>query len=793
MTLDGFLDEVWPDGQASTFYASNVGRDPNGPDHFLNLLLRPVAEGPRAMDWSIGGMTLGLSVYRKQGQLRVSRVELTPHVKPRDFEVRIVAPVLWDNPERFMERTDFDKLGVLPFHRAHAHTRLEEWRRYLKWKEDIIYEKQVSIPFETWRWENSEHSVVAFLVHKRDRPAGRVEGLSLGVTEDDGDEDDDENDDRDDGSRRRRKRPPRVTDLGEVEWAGLLDRHKPWDVNWGDVVVDRGHGKICIRLDEETIEELRRGGLPERGRLVSSIAGDLGPIRNQQGGVERMKRSQGFSPRLADFIFSSQSASVPSEIPVLEALPGAGTLNPGQSAAVAKALAAPDLCLVQGPPGTGKTTVIAEICLRAAKKGQRVLVASQTNLAVDNALARLAEVPWVRPLRLGRPDRVDEEFKVFLADNVVDRWFGSIADQCRVRLRAGRQAEDELSRLEEALREMQASLRQFEEANRRTVQSAADAQQHQEAQQQYSELAAARQNRVHELRSEVNRLDGVIRWSVGEGPLPSEARLRTFRGHSLAYLENQRARQDALEGVVSALNPAATGGATDTAAAAEIRGLRAEKSTLVDSDELADMQRLRMVNKRLKKLSGDGWNSTTTKLHRAARGAWPADLPWDIQQVVDALRPDAEVRAAMLRARELADQELAVGVEAARAISQSTAHWRTLIATEQQALVDAERELLSAEENRDRALADREAASARHREALEEVQAAKRRWDEAFRWIWESVEPYPPSLEGYDASAQRLEQLQEERGPQVLRATRWRQVQEEWADRLARAFSARQN
>ena len=35
-------------------------------------------------------------------------------------------------------------------------------------------------------------------------------------------------------------------------------------------------------------------------------------------------------------------------------------LNPKQREAVAKILAAPDLCLIQGPPGTGKTTVIAE-------------------------------------------------------------------------------------------------------------------------------------------------------------------------------------------------------------------------------------------------------------------------------------------------------------------------------------------------------------------------------------------------------------------------------------------------
>ena len=65
-------------------------------------------------------------------------------------------------------------------------------------------------------------------------------------------------------------------------------------------------------------------------------------------------------------------------------------------------LAAPDLCLIQGPPGTGKTTVIAEAIYQFVRKGDRVLVASQSNDAVDNALERLADSPEIRAIRLGQ-------------------------------------------------------------------------------------------------------------------------------------------------------------------------------------------------------------------------------------------------------------------------------------------------------------------------------------------------------------------------------------------------------
>ena len=68
-----------------------------------------------------------------------------------------------------------------------------------------------------------------------------------------------------------------------------------------------------------------------------------------------------------------------------------GNLNNRQLEAVAKSVLAKDLALIQGPPGTGKTTVIAEIIWQEIRKNSdcRILLTSQTNLAVDNALERL--------------------------------------------------------------------------------------------------------------------------------------------------------------------------------------------------------------------------------------------------------------------------------------------------------------------------------------------------------------------------------------------------------------------
>lgn len=68
-------------------------------------------------------------------------------------------------------------------------------------------------------------------------------------------------------------------------------------------------------------------------------------------------------------------------------------LNDSQKAAVDDALGSSNLSLIQGPPGTGKTQVIAEICLQlySMDPSVRILVCSETHVAVNNLLSRVAE------------------------------------------------------------------------------------------------------------------------------------------------------------------------------------------------------------------------------------------------------------------------------------------------------------------------------------------------------------------------------------------------------------------
>ncbi len=98
--------------------------------------------------------------------------------------------------------------------------------------------------------------------------------------------------------------------------------------------------------------------------------------------------------------------------------------NAPQDRAVALlgALAAGEAVFIQGPPGTGKTTVIVEAIKRrlAANPDERILVTSHSNLAVDNALERLAGTPGMRAVRVARAERVHPAVERFRCDDEDD-------------------------------------------------------------------------------------------------------------------------------------------------------------------------------------------------------------------------------------------------------------------------------------------------------------------------------------------------------------------------------------
>lgn len=194
-----------------------------------------------------------------------------------------------------------------------------------------------------------------------------------------------------------------------------------------------------------SLEELERicEKMPKQGNLTYSTLGDL---QTQKKALERLERDEVHMADLDLLLYGDNADLSPQPLqgPEFQLLPPEAYLNQHinekQRTAVTQALATPDFFFLQGPPGTGKTTFIAEMCYQLAKVGYKVLVSSQANLAVDNALSRLESNPAILAIRLGQEERISATDSDFVGDRAVHRWMRSIAGHSKERLESLRQA-----------------------------------------------------------------------------------------------------------------------------------------------------------------------------------------------------------------------------------------------------------------------------------------------------------------------------------------------------------------
>lgn len=127
-------------------------------------------------------------------------------------------------------------------------------------------------------------------------------------------------------------------------------------------------------------------------------------------------------------------------------------LNPSQEAAVNQVLAAKEVAIVHGPPGTGKTTTLVEAVYETLHRENQVMVAAQSNTAVDWIAEKLVD-RGISVLRIGNPTRVNDKMLAF----TYERRFESHPDYA------------ELWSLRKAIREMQSNFRKKSREERDTV------------------------------------------------------------------------------------------------------------------------------------------------------------------------------------------------------------------------------------------------------------------------------------------------------------------------------------
>jgi ATP-dependent RNA/DNA helicase IGHMBP2 len=157
-------------------------------------------------------------------------------------------------------------------------------------------------------------------------------------------------------------------------------------------------GTVTIRFDEP----VNWNDLQGQGEITPTTNDVV--YRQQRTAVAQLRSGRARNPGILAVLVNGRAEP-----------PGAGQqlprpafpLNSRQRLAFEKTLAGPDLLAVIGPPGTGKTTTIAEIVRAAAGRGERVIVCSQNNRAVDNVLSRLPSE--LLAIRIGNEARVTPE------------------------------------------------------------------------------------------------------------------------------------------------------------------------------------------------------------------------------------------------------------------------------------------------------------------------------------------------------------------------------------------------
>ena len=173
------------------------------------------------------------------------------------------------------------------------------------------------------------------------------------------------------------------------------------------------------------------GKFPPQGYLLNTMFNVTYKI--QAKAVDSLVQGKSVNKALLDILLRDKFEKI--EIPADEYvkipwISGSRPEKPPQELAVNMALNVKDLMLVQGPPGTGKTSIIVEMVRQFIKRGQRVLISSKNNLAVDNVLEKCIHEN-ISCVRLGREERVNiEKVKTRLLDRAAVELQKDIINNC---------------------------------------------------------------------------------------------------------------------------------------------------------------------------------------------------------------------------------------------------------------------------------------------------------------------------------------------------------------------------
>jgi serine/threonine protein kinase len=181
-----------------------------------------------------------------------------------------------------------------------------------------------------------------------------------------------------------------------------------------------GHGFLVLWMERPPSVDI-----PARGELLFDSRASQRSLQKQRAALDAIRFERCVRPALKALLADPSKAAPPVEF----AIPSffQNELDDDKKRIAKKALGTQDFLFVEGPPGTGKTRLITEVVLQLLRRDPscRILLSSQTHVALDNALERILEKsPSSKLVRIGqRQDvRIAESVRRLLLQNQVEEW-----------------------------------------------------------------------------------------------------------------------------------------------------------------------------------------------------------------------------------------------------------------------------------------------------------------------------------------------------------------------------------
>jgi hypothetical protein len=164
---------------------------------------------------------------------------------------------------------------------------------------------------------------------------------------------------------------------------------------------------------------------PRSGELLFDTRAAEAALDRQKAALDAVRFDRAIRPDLGPLLLHPEKARTPNlgeEVRFLQS-----QLDDDKKEAVRAALATEDFLVVEGPPGTGKTTFIAEVVHQTLQRNPnaRILVSSQTHVALDNALEKILDLGQDRKLlRVGRlrDEDVSARVEALRLEDQMERW-----------------------------------------------------------------------------------------------------------------------------------------------------------------------------------------------------------------------------------------------------------------------------------------------------------------------------------------------------------------------------------